>query len=118
MVHPGWGDRDGRPAGYLAAGPSRDDDHDDPELYALYVLPEHWRMGVASALVAELDRRTRAAGRTRIRVWCLADNLRGLAFYRALGWREDGARKDLAGLGVDRSALSEIRLVREAEGAT
>ncbi len=104
---------DGTPAGFLVAGPSRDDDHDDHELHALYVHPDHWRAGVARALVGELDRRIRALGQIRVRVWCLADNARGLGFYRALGWRDDGAHQELAGLGVDGSALSEIRLVRE-----
>ena len=76
------------PVGMAAHGPCRDPDRPGlPELYALYVLPEAWRTGVGSALLA-------AAGDVRS-LWVLEANARARAFYERHGFRADGVTKEL-----------------------
>lgn len=58
------------------------------ELHALYVLPDHWGRGIASALHERFLKRL-AAGRIGIlEVW--ERNTRAIGFYEHRGWRRDG----------------------------
>lgn len=58
------------------------------ELHALYVLPDHWGRGIASALHDRFLKRL-AGGRTGILdVW--EKNTRAIGFYEHRGWRRDG----------------------------
>lgn len=88
------------PVAMAAYGPSRDDDLDGLELYALYVLPERWGTGLGHHLL-EL------AGDVRS-LWVLEDNDRARGFYAAHGFRPDGSAKVLD-LGAP---VTEVRLVR------
>ena len=95
---PSWlAERDGRPIGFLAAGPPRDADVEGPaaELYALYVLPEAWRGGAGSALLAVAVDHWRALGVSRLVLWVLEMNERARAFYEAQAWLPDGAGQPL-----------------------
>jgi GNAT superfamily N-acetyltransferase len=94
--------RDDVPVGMAAFGPSRDEDLDGLELFALYVLPSAWRSGVGTALLADCD----AVGS----VWVLEDNVRGQAFYARHGFVRDGVSTVLD-LGAP---LVEVRMVRSA----
>ena len=87
------------PVGMAACGPSRDDDLDGLELYALYVLPRAWQEGVGTALLA-------ACGAVRS-LWVLEGNARGRAFYARHGFVPDGAVKVLE-LG---GPVREVRLL-------
>lgn len=84
---------DGRIAGFVGTGPSRDPI--DPmlgELETIAVAPEYWRQGLGIALMM------RAVGTLQIRwsaaiLWTPANYKAGHSFYRATGWRElDQAR--------------------------
>lgn len=70
---------DGVIAGFAAFGPG--------QLYALYLLPEHWGRGLGRALhdrvVEELP------GESAI-LWVLSTNERAKAFYARQGWVDDG----------------------------
>ena len=95
---PSWlAERNGRPIGFLAAGPPRDEDVQLPaaEVYALYVLPEEWGGGAGGALLAGAVDHWRAVGVTRLVLWVLEANERARAFYEAQGWRPDGASQPL-----------------------
>lgn len=73
---------DGRVVGMAVRGPGRDEDREgQPELYALYVLPEHWGSGAAQALWEACQPVTS--------LWVLADNTRARAFYARNGLRPD-----------------------------
>ena len=93
-------ERDGAVAGFLSLIlPSRDADADasTAELAALYVDPDHWRNGVATALltsaVASLDERW-----TALTLWVLEANARAHGFYARAGFVPDGARGAWKGL--------------------
>jgi GNAT superfamily N-acetyltransferase len=93
---------DGAPVGMAAFGPSRDDDLEGLELFALYVLPSAWRAGVGSALLT-------ACGDVSS-VWVLEDNEPAQAFYARHGFARDGVSTVLD-LG---EPLVELRMVRSA----
>lgn len=93
---------EGAAVGMAAFGPSRDDDVQGLELYALYVLPSAWRAGVGTALLE-------ACGDIRS-LWVLKGNQRARAFYARHGFAPDGVSTVLD-LGAP---IVEIRMVRPA----
>jgi GNAT superfamily N-acetyltransferase len=95
---PAWvAERDGRAIGFVASGPPRDEDVPLPaaEVYAIYVLPEAWRGGAGTALLAVSMDHWAAHGATSLVLWVLEDNSRGRAFYEARGWLPDGHRQEI-----------------------
>lgn len=77
---------DGEVIGFIATGACRDDDLPTArELWAIYVLPQHWGTGAGHALV-------QAAGQLDV-VWVLKGNNQAIAFYERQGFRLDGATK-------------------------
>lgn len=89
--------------GFSIHGPARDDDRTGTELFALYVLQEHYGSGVGQRL---LDA---AIGDSPACLWAAVENPRALRFYEKNGFRPDGVRRTDA----DVDGLEEIRLVRE-----
>jgi GNAT superfamily N-acetyltransferase len=88
-------------AGFTTIGPSRDADAACAgELRALYVDPDHWRSGVGRALLLEARRHLRAAGYDEALLWVLDGNATAERFYRADGWRADGATRQEDPWGV------------------
>lgn len=86
----------GEVAGFVSAGPARDDDGPDGEVYALYVLPDHQRGGLGRALLATAARWLRdEAAYGDLALWVLAANAAGRAFYAATGWHRDGTQRDI-----------------------
>ena len=101
-AHPGdqpvWvAEWDGRVVGFASGGPCRDDDlpPGTGEVYAIYLEPEAWDLGIGRALFehAVADLRERAF--EPLVLWVLTDNRRGRAFYERQGWRPDGAARQL-----------------------
>jgi len=83
-------------AGFVDFGPSRDDDADPGrvgEIYALYLDPAEWRKGYGSALLDQAIQALRARGFSDVTLWVLRNNQRGIKFYEATGFRQDGASK-------------------------
>ncbi|MFF4801166.1 GNAT family N-acetyltransferase [Streptomyces sp. NPDC001351] len=83
------------------------------ELYALYVAPESYGVGVGRALIEESVRRCTAAGHTRMYLWVLKENARARRFYERSGFRPDGAEEPFEVDGVD---IPEVRYVRKLTG--
>ncbi len=86
---------DGEIVGFAGAGASRDDDAETRtgEVFAVYVLANHWDTGAGAALMNEAtaflqDRFDRAT------LWVLDTNERARRFYEKGGWGPDGAKKD------------------------
>ncbi|HWC47684.1 MAG TPA: GNAT family N-acetyltransferase [Solirubrobacterales bacterium] len=80
--------------GFSSFGPTRDADAEGAgEIYALYVDPEHWGIGVGRQLLAESRLRLEEAGYADAVLWVLRGNDGAERFYRADGWRRDGASR-------------------------
>jgi GNAT superfamily N-acetyltransferase len=89
--------------GFVNVGESRDLPGEG-ELYAIYVLPDHWGSGAGSALMDAardwLGRRFSTAT-----LWVLEDNPRARRFYEREGWVVDDRRTDVV-RGVE---VAEVR---------
>jgi ribosomal-protein-alanine N-acetyltransferase len=66
---------------------------DDAELQRIAVAPAYRRTGVASSLLAEVERRAGAAGATRLLLEVREDNTKAAAFYESRGFVEVGRRR-------------------------
>ena len=78
--------------GFASVGATRDDDTLG-ELYAIYVLSEHWGRGVGAALMREALERLRRDDFDEAVLWVLADNPRARAFYERWAWFADGVAR-------------------------
>jgi GNAT superfamily N-acetyltransferase len=98
-------DEDGAVLAVIALAPaqvSRDDRTPIPGLAhvsALFVDPDHWRRGIARALLDAADDAMRAAGYARAQLWTL-EGSPAERFYVALGWARDGRRDVFAPMGL------------------
>jgi GNAT superfamily N-acetyltransferase len=73
------------------------------EIQELYVRPDCQGLGFGRQLFAAARAEFRMRGLVPLTVWCLAANLIGLAFYRALGGREtDRIRERVAGAPLEK----------------
>lgn len=96
---PWLADSAGTVAGFVSAGPSRDEDAVSAtgEVYAIYVRPECWDRGVGRDLLGHAERDLRGHGYTEARLWVLAGNERARRFYEKAGWVAGPARTDHIG---------------------
>ena len=79
--------------GFASIGPSRDEDIDQPEvheLYAIYLLPEKWGMGIGSALLTAVINEVPQSAKW-LSLWVLEENIRARNFYESRGFTLDGA---------------------------
>lgn len=99
-------ENDGDVVGFAAGGASRDADSEgDAEIYAIYVLPERWGCGVGRDLMVQLEE-TIASGRS-VTLWVLRENDRANRFYERIGYRKDGAEKEIQ---IGGRSLIEVRM--------
>jgi GNAT superfamily N-acetyltransferase len=81
---------------------SRDDPTPVPDLAhvsALFVDPDHWRRGIARALLDAAEEAMRASGYARAQLWTL-EGSPAERLYAALGWERDGRRDVFAPMGL------------------
>jgi GNAT superfamily N-acetyltransferase len=94
----------GRTVGFVAYGPSRDDDArlDAGEVYAIYVRRELWGHGLGGALLAHAVCELRALGSAGVTLWTLGELERTVRFYSHAGFAADGATRteELDGVAV------------------
>lgn len=100
-------DRAGELVGFATAGAPMDPEVAPWQLYALYVLADHYGSGLAHDLFSQ------AVGDRAAYLWVATDNGRARAFYAKHGFVPDGATDTHEGTGV-----AEIRMVRTAVAAT
>ena len=103
-------------SGFATVGPSRDDDAgerhagmregrvDQPdgvrrgsatgELWAIYVDPAIWGLGIGRRLQTAALQRLREDGYSEATLWVLAANTGSRAFYERTGWRADGGTSE------------------------
>jgi ribosomal protein S18 acetylase RimI-like enzyme len=81
--------------GFIGAGPSRERDAlpHSGEIYAIYVHPQHWSMGVGQALMSSTVAHLAEGGARDALLWVLATNARARRFYGLAGWAWDGRAK-------------------------
>ena len=70
---------------------------DDAELQRIAVAPAYRRTGVASALLAEVERRAAADGAARLLLEVREDNTTAAAFYESRGFEAVGRRRGTTG---------------------
>jgi GNAT superfamily N-acetyltransferase len=107
---------EGEAVGWAVTGaPRHPEDPRTGELYAMYVLPQHWSRGIGHALMDAAEQALRHAGFRTAHLWVLDGNERAAAFYQRRGWVEDGATKtDDRLVGDTRAAgIHERRRVRD-----
>lgn len=80
------GEAEGRIAGLSAFGPAED----GAEIYAIYVLPEHWSTGLGAALMTRSLRRLRELGYDTAGLWVFEANPRARRFYERMGFTLSG----------------------------
>lgn len=94
------GEVDGAVAGFASAGAAHDPGIEAGEVYAIYVVPDHWGQGVGRALMQRALQLLAERGFEQAVLWVLDDNPRARRFYEAGGWWLDGARRQGEHLGV------------------
>lgn len=95
--------------GFAAVGPCRETDLDPAviaELYAIYLLPETWRLGHGRELLRQSLRDLESMGFQAVTLWVLERNVSARKFYESTGWRLDGASRTEWHEGY---ALREVR---------
>ena len=101
-----------RVVGFAAVGRYRraEAETDEGEVYALYVLQEYQKRKIGYALMKRCLETLRAC--RAVYVWVLRDNRKAIAFYEKIGFRADGAEKELV-LGTPVTVL-RMALTRAA----
>lgn len=94
-LRPTVAELDARVIGFMGALPSVDTTigEGDAEV-TVFVDPDCWKHGVGRMLVDHEVRILRHHGRQAIATWVMEDDHRARDFAEAMGWREDGARRD------------------------
>lgn len=97
--------------GFGTVGMGRDEDlAGQGEVFALYVDPPHWGMGVGVKLMEGVRARLREQGSRAAFLWVLKGNERANRFYERDGWRADGAERTENSFGIE---IVEYRMRRE-----
>ena len=90
----------GRIVGFVSSGPP-EEEGEQRELFAIYVLPEAWGTAAATGLMAATVDAMHGRGATDAILWVLDDNPRARRFYEREGWLPDGtAESEYLGLTV------------------
>jgi ribosomal protein S18 acetylase RimI-like enzyme len=78
-------------AGWVAFGSSRDDGapSDRGEIWAIYVAPAAWSLGVGRRLLLEAMQAMTRHGHREASLWVMRDNDRAVRFYSRAGMTED-----------------------------
>ncbi len=107
-----------RVVGFAAAGRYRGTDGsdlDEGEVYAIYVLSEYQKQKLGYALMRHCLNRLHDCG--AIYVWVLKDNHKAIDFYEKIGFRAEGAEKELL-LGMPVTVIRMVISNSQREGDT
>lgn len=98
--------------GFCTAGDSDDDGWG--EVFAIYVLPEHWGAGHGRELLMAGESGLAAAGHERALLWVLEANGRGRRFYERQGWT---AGRPIRVEEIGGIQVTELRYEKRLRGA-
>jgi ribosomal protein S18 acetylase RimI-like enzyme len=101
-------EQDGRVAGFVSGGPSRDQ-FPGGEVYAIYVDPACQGRRAGSRLLTAAARHLAEAHFTDASLWVLAGNHPARRFYESQGWRSDGTEQPWTHSGG--GSVTEVRYV-------
>jgi GNAT superfamily N-acetyltransferase len=97
-------------SGFATMGSSRDSDIPDAgEIYAMYVDPDSWGVGVGRRLMMSARSHLKGMGYSQAFLWVLVGNNRAQRFYGTDEWQPDGASREEECWGV---MSSEVRFRR------
>jgi GNAT superfamily N-acetyltransferase len=85
---------DGSVVGFASLGAAHEDG-EAGEIYAIYVQPSSWGLGLGQALIERAEGSLRGSGFASALLWVLEGNERAERFYRAAGWSRDGRKDEL-----------------------
>ncbi|MBF4696076.1 GNAT family N-acetyltransferase [Fusibacter sp. Q10-2] len=71
--------------GYIQFGVPNEDDDVDGEIYAIYILQEHQKLGIGRLLMKAAILALKEIGIKKTIVWVFNDNIRARKFYEHLG---------------------------------
>jgi ribosomal protein S18 acetylase RimI-like enzyme len=111
-MRPWVAEANGRTVGFVSSGISRDLDAEPGtgEVYAIFVEPEYWRLGIGRHLIEHACRDLRRRGFLFATLWVPEDSLPVQWFYQAMGWEPDGSTRT-ENLGT--AEIRELRFRRE-----
>ena len=84
--------------GFLMVGLCRDEDANENntgEIWGIYIAPLHWRKGIGRRLAVKAQEVLEFGAYKEATLWVLEQNEPARRFYEALGYRPDGASKQL-----------------------
>jgi len=84
--------KDGKTAGMMGIGVSRDEDAGDKvyELMGLYLFPEYFHQGIGTYAMEFAFDKAWGLGKKIMTVWLLEDNINAKRFYEKCGFTVDG----------------------------
>ena len=100
-------EHDSRIVGFLTLGGCRDADlqrGSTGEIWGIYILPEYWRRGIGRFLCEQGQSMLASRDFAIATLWVLEANLPARRFYEAMGFKSDGATKELT-LGIPLTAI-------------
>jgi ribosomal protein S18 acetylase RimI-like enzyme len=99
----------GEVTGWVAFGSSRDEGapSDRGEIWAIYVAPAAWSLGVGRSLLLEAMQAMTRSGYREASLWVMRDNDRAVRFYSRTGMTRDPASEKYVELGGHR--IQEVR---------
>ncbi|MDM0114640.1 GNAT family N-acetyltransferase [Variovorax sp. J22R133] len=102
----------GEVLGFTAFGATRDRDAAPScmELWAIYLRPDAWGLGMGRALWLDARERIRASGATKASLWVIEGNAQAMRFYEAAGFTPEASSRQAFELGG--VTLHELRYVQ------
>ena len=105
-------EREGRVAGFYRIMPFDGRARHVAQIGTLAVDPQHQGTGLACEMVEGALRQMKAMGIRRAELQVEADNARGRAFYRKLGFEQEGVQRRAYRRGGEDTDVDEILMVR------
>ncbi|MDY6893760.1 MAG: GNAT family N-acetyltransferase [Chloroflexota bacterium] len=102
--------------GFLTIGRCRDSDVNHGttgEIWGMYLSPEYWHKGIGRFLCIQGESMLASRGYTVVILWVLEANDQARRFYEAMGFRPDGATKEVQ-MGI---SLTSVRYRKKLEVA-
>lgn len=100
-----------KPVACAFVSPSRYEGYEaDLEVNSIYCIPEYWGNGFGKTLFPKIVEYARDNKFSRICLWVLAGNKRGIRFYQNMGFYEDGVTMQCT---IGGKEMTEIRFVKK-----
>lgn len=90
--------KDNEAVGLICIGKCRDEDKNDEygEVWGIYLSPDHWHEGIGLELMTWGLKELKKRNYKKVTLWVIEENLRARRFYEAVGFKHDGAAKEIS----------------------